>query len=102
MRRLIRDISSVLIISGLLLVIDAGVTLLWQEPVTALIGKVKQGQINGILAAETISTLEKLYGTANAHFRHGMTEPFKLQSGETDFVYLTCMAGMLLFVRSRI
>jgi sortase A len=46
MRRLIRDVSSVLIISGLLLVADAGVTLLWQEPVTALIGKIKQGQIN--------------------------------------------------------
>jgi len=55
---------------------------------------------NGVFAAETISTLEKLYGMANAHFRHGMTEPFKLNSGETDFVYLTCLAGMLLFVRS--
>jgi sortase A len=33
-------------ISGLLLVIDAGVTLLWQEPVTALIGLIKQGEIN--------------------------------------------------------
>ena len=38
LRRLIRDISSVLIISGLLLVLDAGVTLVWQEPVTAVIG----------------------------------------------------------------
>jgi sortase A len=46
MRRLIRDISSVLIISGLLLVIDAGVTLIWQEPITAVIGKIKQGEIN--------------------------------------------------------
>jgi sortase A len=46
MRRLIRDVSSVLIISGLLLVIDAGVTLLWQEPVTALIGTIKRGEID--------------------------------------------------------
>ncbi len=46
MRRLVRDLSSVLIISGLLLVIDAGVTLLWQEPVTALIGAIKQGEID--------------------------------------------------------
>lgn len=38
MRRLLRDLSSVLILSGLLLVLDAGVTLLWQEPVTAAIG----------------------------------------------------------------
>lgn len=46
MRRLIRDVSSVLIISGLLLVIDAGVTLLWQEPITAVIGAIQRSQIN--------------------------------------------------------
>jgi sortase A len=45
-RRLIRDVSSVLIISGLLLVLDAGVTLVWQEPVTAVIGTIKQSEIN--------------------------------------------------------
>jgi len=45
-RRLIRDISWVLIISGLLLVLDAGVTLLWQEPVTAVIGLIERGDIN--------------------------------------------------------
>jgi sortase A len=46
MRRLIRDISSVLIISGLLLVLDAGVTLVWQEPVTAVVAMVKRSQID--------------------------------------------------------
>jgi sortase A len=46
MRRLIRDISSVLILSGLLLVLDAGVTLAWQEPVTAAIGLVLRTQVN--------------------------------------------------------
>lgn len=46
MRRLIRYVSSVLIVSGLLLLIDAGVTLLWQEPVTALIGTIKRGEVN--------------------------------------------------------
>lgn len=46
MRRLIRDISSVLIISGLLLVLDACVTLIWQEPVTAVIALVKHSEIN--------------------------------------------------------
>lgn len=34
------------IISGLLLLIDAGVTLLWQEPLTALIGTIKRGEID--------------------------------------------------------
>lgn len=46
MRRLIRDVSSVLIISGLLIVLDAGVTLVWQEPVTAVIALVKRGEID--------------------------------------------------------
>jgi sortase A len=36
----------VLIISGLLLMLDAGVTLLWQEPVTAVIGTIERGEID--------------------------------------------------------
>jgi sortase A len=46
MRRLIRDISSVLILSGVLLVADAGVTLIWQEPVTAAIALVLRTEVN--------------------------------------------------------
>ncbi len=46
LRRVIRDLSSVLIISGLLLLVDAGVTVLWQEPLTALIGAIKRGEID--------------------------------------------------------
>jgi sortase A len=46
MRRLIRDISSILMLSGVLLVADAGVTLIWQEPVTAAIGLVLRSQVN--------------------------------------------------------
>ena len=46
LRRLVRDISSVLIISGVLLVLDAAVTLVWQEPVTAVIALVKRSQID--------------------------------------------------------
>ena len=38
--------SSVLIISGLLLMLDAVTTLVWQEPVTAGIGLIKRGEIN--------------------------------------------------------
>lgn len=46
MRRLIRDVSSVLLISGVLLVADAAVTMLWQEPVTAAIALIERGQID--------------------------------------------------------
>ena len=46
LRRLLRDVSSVLIISGLLLLLDAGVTLVWQEPVSAVIALVERAQID--------------------------------------------------------
>jgi sortase A len=45
-RRLIRDVSSVLMISGVLLLLDAGLTLVWQEPVTAVIGLIQRAGIN--------------------------------------------------------
>lgn len=44
--RVLRDLSMVLIISGLLLLIDAGITLLWQEPVTAVIAAIKRSEID--------------------------------------------------------
>jgi hypothetical protein len=50
-------------------------------------------------AGETISVLQKLYEMANKHFRHGMTTPFTLRTVEVDFVVVSCMAGILLFVR---
>src|ERR1700727_1249258 len=46
LRRLVSDFSSVLILAGLLLLLDAGVTLLWQEPVTAAIGLVARSDVN--------------------------------------------------------
>jgi sortase A len=42
----VRDVSSVLMISGLLLVVDAAVTLIWQEPVTAVIALIQRSQID--------------------------------------------------------
>lgn len=54
MRRLIRDISSVLLISGTLLLLDAGLTLVWQEPLTAVIGLIKRSEVdNRYLSYET-------------------------------------------------
>jgi sortase A len=44
--RLARDLASVMILSGVLLLADAGVTLVWQEPVTAVIAMVQRGGIN--------------------------------------------------------
>jgi sortase A len=49
MRRALRGLSSVLIATGVLLVLDAVLTVVWQEPVTAIYGKVHQDQLGGEL-----------------------------------------------------
>jgi hypothetical protein len=51
------------------------------------------------MAQETVTVLQRLYDMANNHFRHGMVTPFTLTVAEVDFVLLSCMAGILLFVR---
>jgi len=45
-RRLARAVSSLLIACGLLLLTDAGLTLVWQEPVTGVIGLIEREQID--------------------------------------------------------
>jgi len=45
-RRLARAASALLITAGLLLLADAAATLVWQEPVTAVIGLAQRSQIN--------------------------------------------------------
>jgi sortase A len=59
MKRLIRDISSVLIIAGVLLLVDAGLTLVWQEPLTALIGLIKRGEIDKRYLVQHLSPLDR-------------------------------------------
>ena len=49
MRRVIRVLSSVLIIAGGLLLLDAALTVAWQEPVSAVYGRINQGKLGGQL-----------------------------------------------------
>ena len=49
-------------------------------------------QIVGVL--ESINTLR------NKNFGHGMATPFSLTTAEVDLTYLTCVAGILLVVRT--
>jgi sortase A len=49
LRQVLRALSTVLIVAGSLLIIDAGVTLAWQEPITALYAKIQQSQLGGDL-----------------------------------------------------
>ena len=48
-RRALRTLSTVLIISGSLLLLDAGMTIAWQEPVSALYARVTQDRLGGDL-----------------------------------------------------
>ncbi len=44
-RRLLRPLSALLVVVGGLLLLDAGVTLLWQEPVSAVYARVQQDRL---------------------------------------------------------
>jgi sortase A len=50
MRSLLRTVGGVLIVAGVLLIADAGLTLLWQEPVSALYARLQQSRLDGQLA----------------------------------------------------
>jgi sortase A len=58
-RRLIRDASVVLIIAGTVLLADVAVTLLWREPVTAVIGVVKRDQIDQRLLRTLLTPIDR-------------------------------------------
>jgi sortase A len=49
MRRALRALSTLLIVVGVLLLADAGATLLWQEPVSAVYTRVQQDRLGGQL-----------------------------------------------------
>jgi sortase A len=49
MRRVLRAISTVLIVAGGLMIADAGITLAWQEPVSALLARIEQDKLSGQL-----------------------------------------------------
>jgi sortase A len=46
LRRALRALSTVLIVSGLILLADAGLTLVWQEPVSAVYAKLQQDRLD--------------------------------------------------------
>ncbi len=59
MRTVLRFVASVLIVSGVLLIGDAAVTLLWQEPVSALVAERQQSELEDALGDPPPRVLEK-------------------------------------------
>lgn len=62
LRRALRALSTVLIVSGAMLIADAGLTLVWQEPISAVYAKIQQRQLNGQLEDQTNLTDLQLRG----------------------------------------
>jgi sortase A len=56
MRQIFRALSTILIVSGMLLIADAGATVTWQEPLSAFLGQLQQNKLSG--------QLHRLEGTA--------------------------------------
>jgi len=63
-RRMLRALSSTLIVLGVLALVDVGVTLVWQEPFSALYAKLQQDQLRG-----TLRTLEYAKPSARENAR---------------------------------
>jgi sortase A len=72
MRAIGRFLASVLVVTGALLIADVVVTLLWQEPVSALIAHRAQSRLNGQL--KTLDRLSTADGRALAKVRRGRLE----------------------------
>ena len=49
MRRALRALSTVFIVAGVMLLLDAGITLAWQEPVSAIYARITQDRLGGDL-----------------------------------------------------
>ncbi len=69
MRRVLRVLSTVLIIAGLMLLLDAGLTVAWQEPVSAIYARITQNALSGDL--QTLDRAPVSLGTRHALARIG-------------------------------
>ena len=68
-RRVLRALSTTLIVAGLLLLADAAVTLLWQEPVSAIYTRIQQSRLEDRLAELEQAPLEPVERRALARLR---------------------------------
>ena len=69
MRAVLRFVASVMMVSGTLLIADAGVTLLWQEPVSAFVANHEQGRLKTAFfdPPQRVIHRQPLKGDAIAH-----------------------------------
>ena len=61
---MLKALSTVLIVAGVLLLADAGLTLAWQEPISALYAQVRQHQLGGELQPARARRIARVEVTA--------------------------------------
>ena len=66
-RPIVRFLASVLITSGILMLVDAGLTLAWQEPVSAFLAQQQQDALNGELKRDAPQTARDKVAVASIH-----------------------------------
>jgi sortase A len=66
-RPILRFLASVLITSGVLMLVDAGLTLAWQEPVSAFLAQQQQDALNGELKRDAPQTARDKVAVASIH-----------------------------------
>jgi sortase A len=69
MRRALRALSTILIVAGALLIADAGITLAWQEPISAIYARLSQNRLGDDLRALDRQKLTELQLRALAQLR---------------------------------
>jgi sortase A len=67
MRPILRFVASVLIMSGVLMLVDAGLTLAWQEPVSAFLAQQQQDALNGELKRDAPLVARDKAAVASIH-----------------------------------
>jgi sortase A len=60
MRAVLRFVASVMMVSGALLITDAGATLLWQEPISAFVAEREQRQLRDLLETPPPRVIRKM------------------------------------------
>ncbi len=73
--------------------------IVYQLPAATFSQVVDEVQRTGRMNEQVVATLRALNTVRNRNFGHGMAVPFTLTPAEVDFVYLTCIGAILLFVR---
>jgi hypothetical protein len=79
--------------------LESTAKLIYQLPNATFSQVLDEVQRNARMNELVIAILRALNTLRNRNFGHGMAVPFTLTAAEVEFVYLTCIGAILLFVR---